>query len=208
MSQMIHTKEAAATNNANEAAVSTPKTLTIVEIVEQCAKIKIKASCKVGDAFMSTTREKFSLNREKLINSVRATWKSYHGKEAKGDRVPPEIDVVIVSESEKFIETVLKQINPLNSMNFTRKVVPNFRSDCMEEIVTAKGKNVITLKEQKLFNSIATREAEERLEKIIGKPATTPEMEQQAREKILKLKKMGLWIETTLAEANKAASAS
>lgn len=197
MSQ-VATKELAATSNANEAAVSTPKEIDIAAIVSKVAAIKIKTT-KQGD---STTRERVSLNREKLVNACRSEWKSLRAQD-KLSRVPDEIDSKIIQCCEEYITHKIGQIHPLNALTFNRKIVPDFRNDMMVEKVTAVGKNLLRLEEQKLFCDIAIRETEEHLTRIQAMPATTPDREVKVKEKISKLQKMLLWIETNIADIKK-----
>jgi hypothetical protein len=94
MSQAISLQNPATTSNANVAAISTPKEIDIPAIVKRQANKKAKSP---------VVREAWNLNREKLLNAVRAEWKSLMGQESKGNRVPEEIDSKLVTEVDKFI---------------------------------------------------------------------------------------------------------
>ena len=163
-------------------------------LVKEQASLKVKAN--------SCTRERFTINREKLLNSCRAALKSKLGAEAKS-RVPEEIDIRLREEVDNFIVSTLKSINILNATNFNKRVVPDFRTDCMFEKVTATGRNELKLQEQHLFCGIAIREAKERLRKLEGEPTPKPDLEQKVKERIGNLEKMQLWIDTNLAEQAK-----
>ena len=203
MSQVVSTQNPAASSNANEEAhVSGPnQEHDILGMVLHAMKLKIK-TLPGGD---STTRERFTINREKVINAVRVEWKSRDSKE-KRDRVPDEIDKIIINTVEAQIAIVLKRVNPLNGMSVVSKVVPDFKNDQMVLKHTATGKDMLRLQEQHLFNGIAIREANERLTRLQSKMTPDLEGEKKCKEYISKLQKMALWIETNIAAIEKATS--
>lgn len=154
MSTLVSTQNPSTESVANNAAVSTPKEIDIAAIVSRQAEKKSKSP---------VVRGAFMLNREKLLNSVRAEWKSLMGMEAKGNRVPEEMDGKLCNEVDAYIMKALGMINPANAVSIRKSFAHDSSNMAIVEKVVATGKNILALEEQKLGVNVLVRDAERRL---------------------------------------------
>lgn len=173
----VNTQNPSTVKNANEAAVSTPKDVDIPSLVEKAASRKISKD---------STLESFTLNQTRVFSAVCAEYKSLMGLE-RSARLPDETAAKITDAIDAFIDQKVKTINSRNAISF-RKTLAYSQADAQVYIkLTATGKQILALKDQKLAISILIREEQERLDKAMIKP--NPDYDREAKMK-LKIRKM------------------
>ncbi len=190
----VSTQTPSATSNPNEAATSTPKQVDIAALT----KVEAERATK------GVTRERFMLNREKLVNAVRAKWKSLMGVENKGGRVPSEIDNTINDCVDAFITRTLTAVNATNAQSVTRSFAHDARNMAVVENVTARGRNILVLNEQKLGCTLLIGAQEKRLTTLQAKKTPDYDAEANCKKAIERLQLTHAHITATIATVQQA----
>ncbi len=195
----VMTQTPSPSTNANEAATSTPKVIDIASLVNVEAERATKG----------VTRQRFMLNREKLVNAVRAKWKSLVGESRRDEqgnvlpalaRVPSEIDDTINTCVDNFINATLRSnLHAANLQSVTRSFAHDARNLMVVESVTAKGRNILAMNEQKLGITLLIGAQEKRLTALQAKKTPNHEAELNCNKAIAKLKLTHAHIMATIA---------
>lgn len=178
MSQVVSTQNVATSNNANQAAVSTPKDIDLVSCVARQASRQVKAG--------SSTRERYMLNKSKLFSAVCSEVKSLLGLE-KTLRLNEEMADKINSAVDSYIIGRIAEVNPTNCRSVTKSFKHDSRNLQVVEKVSAIGENLLSLKEQLLGIHILQRTAEKRLTDLQAKKSPNYEAEENVKKYIAKL---------------------
>lgn len=134
------------------------------------------------------TREHKQLNWNKLISAVCATYRDHFPEiYAKTDRIPSEV----FEKAQDAVHTVIAEsmgaVNPQNIVSVKRQAVHKYADRKFVEKVIMTGENAMSLAEQKLFSSIAIREAKEKLARLLKKPNPDHDAENKQTRVIEKL---------------------
>jgi hypothetical protein len=150
----------------------------IVASVKRCAERTAKG----------TTRERQFLQRNKLISSVCADYRSHFPAiYGKTERLPSEVYERIEGEVDKFITSHLSRINPINVISLRRGFYHNAKEMEITERIVNTGENKLTLQEQLLGVDIFITSAEKRLRDLEKKPTPDYDREKEVKAQIMRL---------------------
>lgn len=134
------------------------------------------------------TRERHMLQRNKLVSGVCADYRSHFASVyGKTDRLPTAIFERIEAAVDSYINSKLREVNPMNVVNYRRSFYHNSRDMEITERIAVTGENKLTLKEQLLGVTIYITQAEKRLKDLESKPSPDYEREKAVKQQILKL---------------------
>jgi hypothetical protein len=191
MSQIVQAIEQLKTN-ANDAAISTPKEIDYVAVVEKNAVRILKAN--------QATRFHSVLNQSKLFSACCAEVKSMLGGDKTG-RLPNEIASKISDAITTYQQKMIAQVNPAN----VQSVIKSFRHSAKDmaviEQIRATGHNSLPLNEQHLGIVILISQAERRLTALQAKPTPDLDAEANCKESIKRLSLTKFHIEACQAAA-------
>lgn len=146
------------------------------------------------------TRERVSLNRQKLIASCCAEYRAHFAAiYGKTERLPSVIFERIEKAVDDLIAKTLKAIHSGNSISLRRAFAHKANDMKFVERVTAVGENEITLQEQKCGCTFALEQAKKRLIDLERKPTPDYEREKQMKQSIMKLELTMSFIEGEIA---------
>ncbi len=150
----------------------------IADSVRRCAERTAKG----------TTRERQFLQRNKLMSTVCADYRSHFPAiYGKTERLPSEVYERIESEVDKFITSQLGRVNNLNVISLRRGFFHNAKEMEITERIINTGENKLTLKEQLLGANIFITSAEKRLSDLERKPTPDYEREKEVKAQIMRL---------------------
>lgn len=142
------------------------------------------------------TRERWTLNRQKLIAQVcavyRATFAAIYGKT---ERLPSAVFEKIERAVDELIDKQLSAVNRANSVSMRRAFAHKANDMKFVERVVVTGENELSLQEQHLGATIAITQANRRLDELMRKPTPDYDREKATRLMIAKLELTKSFIE-------------
>lgn len=174
---------------------------------EENFDFSLSASNAASRQAKGTTRERHMLNRQKLISSVCADFRSHFAAiYGKTDRLPSEVFDKVERAVDELLAKLLGQVNATNAISFRRAFHHNGNQMKVTERVVTTGENEITLKEQLLGITLFIGAAEKRLKDLEAKKTPDYEREKEVKQQIMKLTVTKSFIEGELKHQEKLAA--
>jgi hypothetical protein len=162
--------------------------LTVANNGEQSFDFKLSAKNAASRQAKGVTRERQMLNRQKLISSVCADYRTHFAAiYGKTDRLPSEIFDKINSAVDEYLADMLKTVNNANVISHRRAFYHNSKEMMITERIVNTGENMLTLQEQLLGVHIFKNNAERKLKALEAKPTPDLDAEKEVKATLMKL---------------------
>lgn len=150
------------------------------------------------------TRERSEINRNKVLNAVRADYRShYPAIYSKTDRIPSDINDKLEAAVDAYIEGCLKQVNLANCTGIRKSFSHKASQMKFVEKVTVTGENEISLKEQSFACTTALEQLNRREADAEKRNNCTDEMRKAFREQRMRLEVTKTFITREIEHQNK-----
>lgn len=169
--------------NATEQAISNSAEQWTTEMFSASATRAAERQAK------GITRERQMLNRQKLIATVCADYRSHFAAiYGKTERLPSAIYEQIELSVDTLIDNQRKQVHNQNIIGMRRAFYHNSRDMAVTERVQLTGENQLSLKEQLFGCHLFIGQAEKRLTELQAKPNPDYDREKAVKQQIMKLR--------------------